>query len=129
MKTNAKKAKEEKLEMDTDTITFERTVEEIKKQHKKAYMTTIADEKIIWRPLTRGEYKQVMAIGTKPGEEELTNREVMYLREESVAKAVILYPENADEIVEDLAAVAEIITEECMVKSGFTTKATETEQL
>jgi leucyl-tRNA synthetase len=39
------------------------------------------------------------------------------LRQEEIAKAVILYPSVS--IVEDMAAVADIISTECMIKSGF----------
>ena len=38
------------------------------------------------------------------------------LRQEAIAKAVILYPSG---IVENMAAVADIISTECMLKSGF----------
>jgi hypothetical protein len=40
------------------------------------------------------------------------------IRQEEIAKRVILYP-AANKIVEDMAAVAEIISTECMIKSGF----------
>jgi hypothetical protein len=38
------------------------------------------------------------------------------LRQEEIAKRVILYPAG---IVENMAAVADIISTECMIKSGF----------
>ena len=38
------------------------------------------------------------------------------LRQEEIAKAVIIYPQG---IVESMAAVADIISTECMMKSGF----------
>jgi hypothetical protein len=38
------------------------------------------------------------------------------MRQEEIAKAVIIYPAG---IVENMAAVADIISTECMLKSGF----------
>ena len=38
------------------------------------------------------------------------------LRQEEIAKAVIIYPIG---IVEQMAAVADVISTECMLKSGF----------
>jgi hypothetical protein len=50
--------------------------------------------------------------------EEVIDEDATYdLRQEEIAKAVILYPEK--NIVEDMAAVADIISAECMMKSGF----------
>ena len=50
--------------------------------------------------------------------EQVFDDEATYdLRQEEIAKAVILFP--GKEIVEDMAAVADIISTECMIKSGF----------
>ena len=47
MKTQSK-IKENVIEQDTDTIAFEKTVAKLKKHYKRVYMTTIADEKIVF---------------------------------------------------------------------------------
>ena len=50
--------------------------------------------------------------------EEVDDMDATYdLRQELIAKAVVLYP-GAD-IVENMAACADIISTECMIKSGF----------
>ena len=110
---------EEKIIEDTDQIKFDKKVKELKAKYKKVYLTNVVDEKIVWRTLKRSEYKEIMSIGSEDAD--LQSKDLIYLREEALAKMVILYPENIDELLEDLAAVAEVISSECMEKSGFNT--------
>jgi hypothetical protein len=82
----------------------------------------------VWRLLKRSEFKDIMnmviykeevVIGEN-GEEVLSqviDEEATYdMRQEEIAKAVIIHPQG---IVEQMAAVADIISTECMLKSGF----------
>jgi hypothetical protein len=108
---------------------IEAAIEKGKKKFGKVYKTIISDETIIWRKLKRGEYKDIMNLVVYKDEEKLDEEgnqiveqvfddEATYdLRQEEIAKAVILFP--GKEIVEDMAAVADIISTECMIKSGF----------
>ena len=115
-------------------------IDKAKKKHGRVYKTIIADEVIVWRLLKRSEFKEIMNMVVykqEPAEDE--NGELLYdengnnimneiidddltydMRQEEIAKAVILYPQG---IVENMAAVADIISEECMIKSGFGNKA------
>lgn len=107
----------------------QQAIEKGKKKFGKVYKTIISDETIIWRKLKRGEYKDIMNLVVYKDEEKLDEEgnqiveqvfddEATYdLRQEEIAKAVILFP--GKEIVEDMAAVADIISTECMIKSGF----------
>ena len=112
-------------------------IEKLKKKHGKIYKTYLADETIIWRKLKRSEYKEVMDAvvlkeipkldeeGNPVLDEEgntimitVDDIDATYdLRQELIAKTVILYPDSS--IVEDMAACADIISTECMIKSGF----------
>ena len=48
------------------------------------------------------------------------NEELQFLeRQEFIAKKVILYPYNVEELVEEYAGVAEIIATETMLRTGF----------
>lgn len=127
--------KKEKL---TQQEELELAIEKGKKDFGKVYKTIIADENIIWRKLRRSEYKEVMNIFVMKevhklddNGELLVDEEGNYImgevidddatydaRQEAIANFVILYPTN-NNIVEDMAAVAEIIATECMIKSGF----------
>ena len=111
-------------------------IDKAKKKHGRVYKTIIADEVIIWRMLKRNEYKEIMNILIQKEEQvldengmpvldEFGNPQIQYiddeeatydLRQEAIAKAVILYPIG---IVDQMAAVADIISTECMLKSGF----------
>lgn len=90
--------------------------ENIKKKngYKEVYITNVAGINVIWRKLKRSEYKEAMT--TKFND----NEDLEYLdRQDFVAKKVILYPENVDELLEDFAGIADIISTETMVKTGF----------
>ena len=109
---------------------MQKAIENGKKKHGKVYKTILADEAIIWRKLKRSEYKEVMNIfiyenvevvdeeGNTTVEQRIDEDATFDVRQEEIAKRVILYP-AANKIVEDMAAVAEIISTECMIKSGF----------
>ena len=108
---------------------IQQAIDKGKKKYGKVYKTIISDETIIWRKLKRGEYKDIMNLVVYKDEEKLDEEgnqiieqvfddEATYdLRQEEIAKAVILFP--GKDIVEDMAAVADIISTECMIKSGF----------
>lgn len=91
----------------------EMKAEEFRKEYKEVYITEVADLQIVWRKLKRSEYKEAMML---QGENEAL---LYYDRQEFMAKKVILYPTNVDELIEDYAGVADIIATETMVKTGF----------
>lgn len=103
-------------------------IDKAKKKHGRVYKTILADEVIVWRLLKRSEFKEIMnmviyndeVMVDENGNEvvnQVINEEATYdMRQEEIAKAVILYPQG---IVEQMAAVADIISTECMIKSGF----------
>ena len=48
------------------------------------------------------------------------NEELEFLeKQDFVAKKVILYPENVEELLEEYAGVADLIATETMIKTGF----------
>lgn len=101
-------------------LDLEQEIELWKKEYGSVYQTTIADEKIIWRTLKRSEYIQLMT-----GEYNENEDLAYFERQEAAAKLVMLYPKNTEEIIEDFAGIAEIISSECMIKSGFGSSYTE----
>lgn len=119
--------KQEKIQL-TPEEEIQNIIDKAKKKYGRVYKTILADEVIIWRMLKRSEYKEVMnmvayreeaAIDENGNEiiNQVQDDELTYdLRQEEIAKRVILYPAG---IVESMAAVADIISTECMIKSGF----------
>lgn len=128
--------KQEKINL-TPEEELQVAIDKAKKKFGKVYKTIIADETIIWRKLKRSEYKEVMNLVVYDEEQQFDengeplldeygnvvvnvteNSDATYdLRQEEIAKAVIIYPSVS--IVENMAAVADIISTECMIKSGF----------
>lgn len=105
---------EEKQEIIEKEKTIEKIAEELKKEHKEVYVTDIAGLQIIWRKLKRSEYKELMT--TKFDD----NEELEFLeKQDFVAKKVILYPENVEELLEEYAGVADLIATETMIRTGF----------
>ncbi len=127
--------KQEKIQL-TPEEELQVIIDKAKKKHGRVYKTIIADEVIIWRLLKRSEFKDVMNQvvyrdefkGDENGNimldefgnsivESIIDDDATYdLRQEEIAKAVIIHPLG---IVEQMAAVADIISTECMLKSGF----------
>jgi hypothetical protein len=127
--------KQEKIQL-TPEEELQTIIDKAKKKHGRVYKTIIADEVIIWRMLKRSEFKEVMSLVAYREEfkvdengnivldefgnsiiEQVEDPDATYdLRQEEIAKAVIIYPLG---IVEQMAAVADIISTECMIKSGF----------
>ena len=108
----------EKMQHDLDMIEREKTVEaiaeDLKKDHKEVFITDMAGLQIVWRKLKRSEYKELMTT------EFSENEELQFLeKQEFIAKKVILYPYNVEELVEEYAGVAEIIATETMLRTGF----------
>ena len=103
-------------------------IDKAKKKHGRIYKTILADEVIVWRLLKRSEFKEIMnmviyndEVGVDENGNEVVNQvineDATYdMRQEEIAKAVIIHPQG---IVEQMAAVADIISTECMLKSGF----------
>ena len=127
-KTSTKKVAEEKVKeveaVDTVETKKEEEImppteaelkaEELKKIYKEVYITEVADLQIVWRKLKRSEYKEAMS------KQFSENADINYFeRQEFMARKVILFPENIDELLEDYAGVSDIIATETMVKTGF----------
>ena len=120
--------KKEKIAL-TPEEELQKIIDNGKKKFGKVYKTYLADETIIWRKLKRSEYKEILDVIVikqipKLDEEgnsimqEIEDMDATYdLRQELIAKAVILYPDK--NIVDDMAACADVISTECMIKSGF----------
>lgn len=81
---------------------------------KEVFITEVADIEIIWRKLKRSEYKEIMT-NEYPENEDLA----FYEKQEAIARKVILYPENAEELIEEFAGISDIVASETMVKTGF----------
>ena len=127
--------KEQQIQL-TPEEELQSIIDKAKKKHGRVYKTIIADEVIIWRLLKRSEFKDVMnkvvyrqefaedeegnLIYDENGNNvmvDIEDEDLTYeMRQEEIAKAVIIHPVG---IVENMAAVADIISTECMLKSGF----------
>jgi hypothetical protein len=110
------KTTEQNKTLDTDSIAFEQKVQQLKNKYGAIYQIEIADQRIIFRPITRKEYKEVMNLKAEDGEESIVMK-----REDIIAKHSIVYPEatEVETLLEEYAGVAEVICDECMKISGF----------
>lgn len=95
-----------------------------KAEHGKVYKTVVDGEEYIWRKLKRKEYVALM-VSDKEEAEDLDTR--IYERQEEIAKLVILFPENINELIEQNAGLSTTIADEVISRSGF--NITETEEL
>lgn len=105
----------EEVKVDKEKL-IEQTAEEIKEKYglREVFITNVADMYIVWRKLKRSEYKEIMT-QTYSENEDLA----FYEKQDDIARKVILYPENVEELIEEFAGVSDIIASETMVKTGF----------
>jgi hypothetical protein len=97
-------------------------VEAWKKQFGDIYVTTFTpDQHVIWRTVTRFEYKRLvknmeMAVSTG----QVTQSEANFNNEELLCEICVLFPKTARaEMASDMAGIASIISQEVMEASGF----------
>ena len=120
MKIEKESKAKEAVKTEPEDLAYAKKLSQLKKQHRKVYETNIAGERILWRPLKRSEYKDMLNMEFPEGTSE---EDKVYDRETFIAQHVILYPEDA---ADEIALAAEIITSVCMEKSGFSERNTYT---
>ena len=106
--------------MKIDNLITDDMIAEWKQEFGRIYKTTIGGEPIVWRKLKRKEYVAAMNVEDEEG----YNKNI-YARQEFIAKTVILFPANVEELIEDNAGLATCISDECILKSGFDVGATQ----
>lgn len=119
-------------------------INSLKAKYGKIFGNTTADgDVIIWKPLNRQEYKDIIKKTALPDApqniEQMSTEEkqeaaakmteererLFYLREELVCIAAIVYPENAKEIIYKTAGLATILSEDILMHSGFAVSPTQ----
>ena len=99
------------------TVLNSQQIDEWKKEYGHIFKTQIDDVSIIWRRLKRNEYVNLMTDSLNEEESNVDKR--IFTRQEEVLKTVALYPDNIDEIIEDMGGIATNIAEDIMKASGF----------
>ena len=92
-------------------------LKELKAQHKKLFKTVLGEDIFVWHKLNRKEYKQVM----KKYEDVEDRDERLWAREEEACRLAIVYPcqEVIEEMLDESAGLATILSDEIYEKSGF----------
>lgn len=94
-------------------------IEKWKKEYKRVFKNDIDGEMIIWRRLKRGEYKNILK------EDESDEDSKILTKQEKMVAAAILYPFNVQELIEENAGLATVLSEEILARSGFAISYTE----
>jgi hypothetical protein len=96
---------------------LEQLIPEWKALYGKVFKNTVDDDEfVIWRPIKRKEYKQLL-----DADEEVE----ILAKQEAIAKMAILYPANASDLIDSRAGLATVLSEEILKYSGFEISATE----
>lgn len=93
-----------------------------KKQHGEVYVTSISfDKHIVWRVLSRMEYKQlVKKMESLMQAGQLSTAEANMWNEEAIAELCILFPGyNKAALTSDMAGLPSLISQEVLEASGF----------
>lgn len=98
---------------------LDKLIPEWKKQFGRVYKNTIDEVEVIWRPIRRGEYRELLNISTDE------NEDAFFLRQETTCKMAVLYPTDITNLIEQKAGIATVLSEEILAKSGFDISRTE----
>lgn len=98
---------------------LDKLIPQWKKQFGRIYKNTIDDVEVIWRPIRRGEYRELLNIVVDE------NEDAFFARQEKTCAMAVLYPKNVAELIEQKAGVATVLSEEILAKSGFDISETE----
>ena len=93
-----------------------------KKQYGEVYVTSISfDKHIVWRVLSRIEYKQlVKKMETLMQAGQLSNAEANMWNEEAISELCILFPSyDKQALTGDMAGLPSLISQEVLEASGF----------
>ena len=93
-----------------------------KKLHGDVYVTSLTfDKHLVWRPLTRNEYKEIiLLIEELTTSEKLTKAQANLWNEEIITKVCLLFPPYDDVGLEqDLAGIPSLLSQEILEASGF----------
>lgn len=85
-----------------------------KTQFGRIFKTTIGDNIFVWRKVKRGEYVKIMS-----DSDEFISANLMYKRQEDIAKICTLFPKNIVDVIASDAGIATTLAEEILAKSGF----------
>ena len=110
----------------TKEITMEERIAEWKKQYKNIYKNTIDGIDIYWRAVKRSEYKDLLNANEDIDTTTAEGRELKILAKQgSMVKTVVLFPDNIEELIEEKAGIATVLSDEILDKSGFYLSETE----
>jgi hypothetical protein len=97
-------------------------IKQWKKQYGEVYITSISfDKHIVWRVLSRIEYKQlVKKMESLMQAGQISTAEANMWNEEAIAELCILYPAyNKAALTSDMAGLPSLISQEVLEASGF----------
>ena len=60
MKIEKESKAKETVKTEPEDLAYAKKLSQLKKQHRRIYETNIAGERILWRPLKRSEYKDML---------------------------------------------------------------------
>lgn len=85
-------------------------------QEGEIYLTQIGEDRFVWRPLNRYEYKEILAL---PNTDPLQ-------REEIICQTCVLWPEgyNYEMMARGKAGIPALLAEQIMEASGFVNQLT-----
>ena len=115
--------KEEKDIEEKENLTpLEEAIIGWKNKYGTIYETKTGGETIIWRGITRSEYKDIMS--TSYDEESDDPVDSMFKKQEKTVRIAVLYPENIDIIMDRMGGLATVLSDAILAKSGFDIKNT-----
>ena len=102
---------------DANELSLDEKIAQWRKEYKSIYKTVIDDELYIWRKIKRSEYVEIH--NAIFNDDDLPDELKFWIKQEEITKAVLLYPSNAAEVIEESAGIPTVISQDCLNRSGF----------
>jgi hypothetical protein len=100
-----------KAEIPVTEENLDKLIPQWKAQYGKIFKNNIDDnEFVIWRPIKRKEYKELLNEGADVD---------LMDKQEDIAKLAVLYPADAETLIDSRAGLATVLSEEILKYSGF----------
>jgi hypothetical protein len=103
-----------------DNLLNEEQIHEWKEKYKRIWKTTVGENTIIWRKLSRADYKEIMT------DKDILDKDTkIFDRQDQIVEKVALYPDNIVELIEENGGLASTVADRILDESGFNLDQTE----
>ena len=112
-------------ETEKETSSLEEKIIELKKKYPKLYRNIIGNNIVIWKPISRLDYKNIRNLEI-PADIKDDEDEKLFFHQKQIVLTAVVYPENMEDIINETELLVDPFADIILGKSGFDISRTET---